>query len=80
MVFRQSLVRSGAGIALLPLSIIQHEIKSGALKRVLHQWSGQPREIFLIWPYQRTLSVRAKCFQEELLAFLDEQTWFVPEN
>jgi LysR family transcriptional regulator AphB len=75
-----SLVKSGAGVALLPLSMVHHEIESGTLKRVLQDWTGQPRQIFLIWAYQRTQSVRAKRFQDELLAFLAEQSWFSPER
>lgn len=71
-----SLVKAGAGIALLPLSIVHHELESGSLKHVLPQWSGQSRELFWIWPYQRTLSTRAKCFKSELEEFLAEQAWF----
>ncbi|PQO33677.1 LysR family transcriptional regulator [Blastopirellula marina] len=71
-----SLVKAGAGIALLPLSIVQREIENGNLKRILLPWSGLPREIFFIRPYQRTPSVRAKRFEEELLMFLSEQPWF----
>lgn len=72
------LVKAGAGIALLPLSIVQKEIERGNLKHILPQWTGQPREMFLIRPYQRTQSIRAETFQDELLAFLSESPWFQP--
>lgn len=71
-----SLVKAGAGIALLPLSVVHREIKNGSLIQVLPRWSGQPREIYLIRPYQRTLSIRAKTFQDQLLEFLSDQSWF----
>ena len=45
-----NLVKAGAGIALLPMSMVYCEIKSGALTRVLPSWTGSPREISLLWP------------------------------
>lgn len=71
-----SLVKAGAGVALLPLSMVHADIEQGRLVHLLPQWSGKPRLIYLIWPYQRTLSIRAKLFQEELLEFLGTQQWF----
>lgn len=71
-----NLVRAGAGIALLPMSVVYHEIESRELTRVLPSWSGIPREISLLWPKKRTLSARAKRLQEELIAFLADQDWF----
>ena len=71
-----SLVKAGAGVALLPLSMVHTDIEQGRLVHLLPQWSGKPRLIYLIWPYQRTLSIRAKLFQKELLEFLGTQQWF----
>lgn len=71
-----NLVRVGAGIALLPLSLVYDEIESGALTQILPHWSGVPREISLLWPRKRTLSARTKRFREELLQFLRSQHWF----
>lgn len=71
-----NLVKAGAGIALLPMSMVFHEIKNGELNHILPLWSGVPREISLLWPKRRTLSARAKKFREELLSFLKEKDWF----
>lgn len=71
-----NLVKAGAGIALLPMSMVYHEIESGALTRILPSWSGVPREISLLWPKKRTLSARSKKFREELIEFLKNQDWF----
>ena len=73
-----NLVKAGAGIALLPMSMVYQELESGALTRILPTWSGAPREISLLWPKKKTLSVRAKKFQQELLRYLRNQDWFNP--
>lgn len=71
-----NLVKAGAGIALLPMSMVYSELESGELKRVLPEWSGLPRDIFLLWPNKRVLSARAKRFGDELTVFLQSQNWF----
>lgn len=71
-----TLVKSGAGIALLPLSQVARDLDSGELVRVLPQWSGQNRDVHLIWPHRRALSARAKVFIATLEAFLGSQPWF----
>lgn len=71
-----NLVNAGAGIALLPMSMVYHEIENGTLIRILPTWSGVPREISLLWPKKRTLSARSKRFREELVEFLKKQSWF----
>lgn len=71
-----NLVKAGAGIALLPMSIVYNDIERGELKRVFPSWNGVPREISLLWPQKRTLSARAKRFREELISFLRNQNWF----
>ncbi|MCS6192576.1 LysR family transcriptional regulator [Shewanella baltica] len=71
-----NLVKAGAGIALLPMSMVHRELANGEVVRVFPAWAGVPREIFLLWPYQRTLSIRAKHFRDELSNYLREQQWF----
>lgn len=71
-----TLVKSGAGIALLPLSQVAGDLESGELVRVLPQWSGQKRDVHLIWPYRRALSVRARVFMAMLEEFLATRPWF----
>lgn len=71
-----NLVKAGAGVALLPMSMVYQEIESGVLSRILPSWSGVPREISLLWPKRRVLSARSKQFREELINFLKMQDWF----
>lgn len=78
MNFTLNLAKSGAGIALMPKSIVQPALEEGSLIRVLPQWKGQDREIFLVWPYRRSLSARAKAFRAALIQFLANQPWFTP--
>ena len=71
-----NLVKANAGIALLPKSMVYRELNSGELVQVLPSWHGTTRDIYMVWPYQRTLSIRAKIFRDELVAFLHKQCWF----
>lgn len=71
-----NLARAGAGIALLPMSLVHDAIERGELLHVLPDWHGPARKISLVWPYQKTISVRAKVFRKTLIDFLDEQPWF----
>lgn len=75
MTFVLNLVKAGAGVALLPLSMVQQGLDTGELIRVLPDWMGAPREISLLWPQKRTLSARAKLFRDELMCFLYQQNW-----
>ncbi|QUX93900.1 LysR family transcriptional regulator [Marinomonas sp. CT5] len=73
-----NLTKAGAGIALIPMSMVSADLETGELIRVLPEWRGQNREIFLVWPYRRSLSARAKLLKDELTKFLHQQTWFHP--
>ncbi|WP_235040163.1 LysR family transcriptional regulator [Vreelandella profundi] len=71
-----NLTQSGAGIALMPASMVANSLQTGALIRVLPSWQGQHREICLVWPHRRSLSARAMLFRAELIEFLSHQSWF----
>ncbi|MBR9904699.1 MAG: LysR family transcriptional regulator, partial [Gammaproteobacteria bacterium] len=71
-----NLTKSGAGVALMPASMVANSLQAGELIRVLPEWRGRHREIFLVWPYRRSLSARAKLFRSELIEFLSHQSWF----
>lgn len=75
MNFALNLVKAGAGIALLPRSMVQNGLETGELIQILPQWTGAPREISLLWPQKRTLSARAKLFRQQLMLFLQQQNW-----
>ena len=49
----------GLGIALLPTTEIQEELKTGALVNVLPSWEGGRREVFAIWYRRQLLTSRA---------------------
>lgn len=74
------LVSAGAGISLLPMSETAAEIDAGRLVRLLPEWEGQRRHFYLVWPYRRALSVRARAFVSELAGFLQAQAWFDGEG
>ncbi|NLU97736.1 LysR family transcriptional regulator [Marinomonas sp. UCMA 3892] len=78
MTITLNLAKAGAGIALIPMSMVHGALETGELIRVLPEWRGQNREIFLVWPYRRSLSARAKLLKEEMTKFLHQQTWFHP--
>jgi len=71
-----TLVKAGAGLALLPLSQIWDDLATGRLVRVLPEWAGQRRDIYLIRPHRLSSSARAQAFTEHLTAFLPAQPWF----
>ncbi|NVK72010.1 MAG: LysR family transcriptional regulator [Oceanospirillaceae bacterium] len=73
-----NLLKAGAGISLIPMSMVSTDLETGELIRVLPDWRGQNREIFLVWPYRRSLSARAKLLKDELIQFLQRQPWFFP--
>ncbi|SBT17748.1 HTH-type transcriptional regulator DmlR [Marinomonas gallaica] len=73
-----NLVKHGHEVTFLPESLVYDEIQAGQLKRVLPEWRGRSREIYVVWPYRRSLSVRATLVRDELMAFLHSQAWFKP--
>tara|TARA_R110002012_G_scaffold18226_6_gene67135 strand:- start:3128 stop:4030 length:903 start_codon:yes stop_codon:yes gene_type:complete len=71
-----NLTKAGAGVSLMPASMVANSLQRGELVRVLPEWRGRNRDIFLVWPSRRSLSARAKLFRSELSGFLSQQTWF----
>lgn len=60
----------------MPLSQFAGDLESGKLVRMLSEWSGQKRDVYLIWPCWIVLSVRARVFMAMLEDFLGTQSWF----
>ncbi len=73
-----TLAKHGHGVSLLPQSMVYDAIQEGHLIRIMPDWRGQRREIYLVWAYRRSLSVRAKLVRDELTQFLHSQAWFIP--
>jgi len=63
-------------ITLCPLSAVQGELAKGNLQPVLPDWHGIHRTLYLVWPFRRAMSKRAKIFAQRLEAFLLQQSWF----
>ncbi|MCU4674135.1 LysR family transcriptional regulator [Catenovulum sp. 2E275] len=76
MALSLNFVKSGHGIGLLPKSLVQAQIEKGNLIQILPHWKGPIRKLYLVWPYQRAMSVRAQVFKSNLIAFLSKQSWF----
>ncbi|MBY4676453.1 LysR family transcriptional regulator [Marinobacterium arenosum] len=73
-----NLVKGGAGVTLAPLNAVYPLLQSGELVQLLPHWQGQRRELYLVWPYRRSLSARARVLMEQLTDFLQQQPWFNP--
>lgn len=65
-------VRDSQGIALAPLTEVKEELASGELIRVLPEWGGEVRDIFIIWPGGRLLSQRAKCLRDYIYRYVQQ--------
>ncbi|MBV1789039.1 LysR family transcriptional regulator [Marinobacterium sp. D7] len=70
-----NIVKSQGGIALMPISTVYRELELQQLVRVLPDWEGQERHLYLVWPNRRALSVRAKTFASLLEEYLRQQEW-----
>lgn len=73
-----NLVQAGAGIAILPYSMVYEGLNNGQLQEVMPGWQGPIREVSLVWPHKHSLSARARILQSELIRFLQQQCWFHP--
>jgi len=71
-----NLVQAGAGIAMLPSSMVYQLLEEGELQQVMSDWQGPIREVYLVWPHKHSLSARARVLQSELIRFLQQQSWF----
>lgn len=69
-----SLVRQlcldGQGISLLPVNEVSELLQNGALVRVMPNWAGQDRNIYIVWATGKLLTRRAKLLIEHLKTFV----------
>ena len=65
-------VRDAQGIALAPLTEVKDELAGGELIRVLPEWGGEVRDIFLLWPGGKLLSQRAKCLRDYVYQYVQQ--------
>jgi len=64
----------GVGIALLPMFLVEEELRSGALETILPAYSAPTLEIHLIYPPGRRLSTKARLFGDFLATHLRGRT------
>ncbi|WP_070972141.1 LysR family transcriptional regulator [Vibrio sonorensis] len=55
----KQLTMKGLGISLLPITEVCDELKTGELQRVLPNWQGKDRDVYIIWHRRQLLSTRA---------------------
>ncbi len=60
----------GHGLALLPVSETVQLLKERKLTRVLTEWHGPNRELYLIWPSGKLLGAKASCLKQHIQDYL----------
>lgn len=63
-------VRDGLGVSLLPDWLIQDQIESGELVRVLPAWAAAPLPVHVVYAGQRVLPVRVTAFIDHVVRHL----------
>ncbi|HKR38357.1 MAG TPA: LysR substrate-binding domain-containing protein, partial [Paraburkholderia sp.] len=56
--------RMGLGLAVLPEWLIEEDLVSGRLVRVLPKWQAKPLAAQIVYPVQRRLPLRVQAFIE----------------
>lgn len=69
-VFVKYFVLDSQGIALVPLTEVKAELDSGEAVRILPDWKGEVRDIFLIWPSGKLMSKRAQCLRDYIFEYM----------
>ena len=71
-VFVKYFVLDSQGIALVPLTEVKNELDNGEAVRILPDWKGEVRDIFLIWPGGKLLSKRAQCLRDYIFDYMNK--------
>jgi LysR family transcriptional regulator AphB len=66
----RQLTLDGQGISLLPINEVGHLLSRGQLHRVMPDWTGQDRNIYIVWATGKLLTRRAKLLIEHLKGFV----------
>lgn len=64
----------GAGVAQLPLFLVERDLAEGRLAEVLVGWQCQPTEICLVYPSPQALTARLRAFMELILQAFPNET------
>jgi DNA-binding transcriptional LysR family regulator len=73
MFFAREALRAGAGIGALPTFLTDGDLQSGALVRVLPQWSSQVGHVYVVHPGKKHVPRRVTAFRELLLETLQRR-------
>lgn len=63
------MAKAGLGILYCPITHSHAGLGSGALQRVLPEWTTESRPIYAVWPQQRHLPARVRALLDHLLEF-----------
>ncbi|AHN76637.1 LysR family transcriptional regulator [Pandoraea pnomenusa] len=55
-------VRMGLGVAVLPEWLVEEDLQSGSVARVLPKWHATPLEAHIVYPAQRAMPMRVRAF------------------
>ncbi|MGO4831646.1 LysR substrate-binding domain-containing protein, partial [Rhizobiaceae sp. 2RAB30] len=70
-------VGRGVGIASVPVTLCEQDVRSGRLVHVLSEWNPSPADIYAVYPSRRTLTMAAEQFlrliEERLPRLLDKR-------
>ncbi|MCA8880128.1 MAG: LysR family transcriptional regulator [Rhodobacteraceae bacterium] len=64
----------GAGVAQLPLFLVERDLAEGRLVEVLDGWQCQPREVCFVYPSPQALSARLRAFMDLVLQAFPTET------
>lgn len=62
--------RSGLGVSLLPDWLIEEDLQTGRLVRLLPQWQAQPLPLHVVYPADRLLPTRVRAFIEYAVNYM----------
>ena len=56
------MIKSGRGIGLCLLPAVEDDIKEGRLVRILQDFEGYDRSVYIIYPHARHLAAKVRAF------------------
>ena len=69
-------VRDGVGLALLPIFIVEEDLRAGRLEAVLPECNDESSAVYAVYPASRHLSRKVRAFVDHLVAsFGSEAPW-----
>lgn len=68
--FLRRLALAGLGVAALPDALVEPQVATGRLERVLDGWSGEPSSLYIVFPSRRDMTPRVKAFADHLVEAL----------